>query len=133
MTRIYDLRANSQYIKNVQNASLYNEDLALKITHGLFGSDEWWANIDSGILQKRTLKGTISRVYMSGMNDWPEFEIVTTDGEKSQWTREVDEKSLDSMYRSGAAVEIDYVIQTFKRDFGTGPDSRFVLEIRVED
>lgn len=70
---------------------------------------------------------------MSGMNDWPEFEVVTSDGEKSQRTREVDRRSLDSSYRPNAAVEIDYVIQTYKRAFGLGLESKCVLEIRVED
>jgi len=40
-----------------------------------------------------TLRGTIGRVYMGSMNDWPEFELVTAEGQKSSWTREA--KSID--------------------------------------
>lgn len=131
MKTVYQLRGNQTYINHVQQASLYREDCGLRITHGLFGSDEWWNNIETGELPLICVKGTISRVYMSGMNDWPEFELVTSEGEKSRWTREVDNREFDSYYREGFRVEVDYVIQRRKRDLGIGLDSKCVIEIRI--
>jgi hypothetical protein len=133
MKTVYLLRNNKTYIKLVQEASLHREDLGLRITHGLFGSEEWWSKIESRELPLITIEGSITRVFMSGMNDWPEFEMVTPEGELSRWTREVDGRELDRYYRPGARVEIDYVIQHFKRDLGAGLDSKCVIEIRVDE
>ena len=80
-----------------------------------------------------TIGGTITRVFMSGMNDWPEFEMIMPDGKLSRWTRKVDGVELDGYYRPGARVEIDYVIQHFKRDVGIGLVSKCVIEIRADE
>jgi len=72
---------------------LATKEFGIEPTHGLLGSREWWSEIESGRLRVHTLRGTIGRVYMGSMNDWPEFELVTAEGQKSSWTREA--KSID--------------------------------------
>ena len=59
---------------------------------------------------------------------WPEFEIKSNE-EYSVWTRE----GNDNLYQTGKSVEIDFVIQKFKRPWDMlGPTTKMVLEIRVE-
>lgn len=131
MKTVYHLRKNETLIRQAQHASLYRDDVGLEITHGLFGSDEWWQKIRSGELSVVTLRGVITNVYMSGHNDWPEFEMATPDGQRYQWTREVDERPFDPLFQQGFEVEVDYVVQRLKQDFGFGFDSKCVLEIRI--
>lgn len=133
MRTIYYLKNDINHIKNVQEATLHTDHYGLRVTHGLFGSDEWWEKIESGELPLATVKGTINRVYMSGHNDFPEFEIVTLKDEKTIWARWVDDPSLDSYYKEGSQVELDYVVQMAKRGFGTGLEHKCVIAVRIEN
>ena len=116
MIVVYRLKDDVKHIADVQKAILTTEDYGIKITHGLFGSPEWWKNIDNGTLPLQTLKGKITRVYMSGHNDYPEFEIVTEDGHKESFTREAETEVLDAEYQPGREVEIDFVRQQPKKN-----------------
>ena len=128
-----DTKYNRKYIADVQNATINSEDYGIKQTHGLFCSAEWWNNIDKGSLELQTLKGKITRVYMGSMNDWPEFEITTEDGQKESFTREAETETLDAEYQPGRAIEIYFVWQQHKKSFfGESPDTKIVLEIRIE-
>ncbi len=58
------LEEDPEYMKKVQNLTL-NESkpyLGLKGTFGLFGSEEWWKNIEANIIPQREIKGTIIKV-----------------------------------------------------------------------
>jgi hypothetical protein len=129
MKIVYRLRNNLRYIKAIQEASLHSSGDGLKITHGLLGTDEWWAHIRDGSLPTVTIRGVVSSVYMSGHNDYPEFEITAESGEKSRWTREC-VRGWDVEYQQWRSVELDYVVQKFKRPI-LGTDSKIVLEIRL--
>ena len=105
----------------------------------LFGSSDWWANIESGELPTHTITGIISRVFLSGHNDYPEFEI-DSDGERTCWTRttssipgcDLTRRELANLYRSGARVNLTYVEQRFKTPLpGVGEHSKCVLEIWI--
>jgi hypothetical protein len=76
----------------------------------LFGSPEWWQHIQDGTLPVHHLKGTISRVYMGSMNDWPEFTVQSDTGKESSWSRYANEPEFAKFYTVGRAIEIDYVI-----------------------
>jgi hypothetical protein len=84
MKIIYQLHENHSLIEAVQDATLHRKDAGLKITHGLFGSEEWWSNIANGCLPIITIRDVISSVFMTGHNDYPEFEITSDTGEKSR-------------------------------------------------
>lgn len=119
-------------MQQVQEASLNTDQFGYQQTHGLFGSPEWWTNITSGALPLHTLSGTISKVYMGSMRDWPEIRVRDRSGTESNWTREALTPELDKVYREGAEVEIDYVLQRFKEKAWNGPEEvKCVIEIRV--
>jgi hypothetical protein len=134
MQIVYQLQLNQKFIDQVQKATLTTKEFGLQPTHGLFGSPEWWENIKAGKLQMHTVRGVIEQVYMGSQNDWPMCEVLSDDGEKSRWTREVQDFSLDSLYRVGARIEIDYVFQKSKADatWKPGAEQKNVLEIRIK-
>ena len=126
----YRFKNDKDSIKRIQNASKdKSSDSGVKIENGLLiGTKDWFKAIDNGEIEKHTLKGVISKVYMSGHNDWPEFEI-DCDGNISSWTRE----GIDKNYEIGKRIEIDFVIQKFKRPIDIlGPTTKQVIEIRIE-
>ena len=71
----------------------------------------------------------ISEVYMSGHNDFPEFEV--DDGTiRTQWMRLGD----DSAYIVGRSIRLQYVEMKFKKVIGKMPVSDDVCEcvIRID-
>jgi hypothetical protein len=135
MQIIYQLRRNQKFIDQVQRATLTTKEFGIQQTHGLFGSPEWWENIETGKLMTHFVRGVIQRVHMGSQNDWPMCEVLSDDGEISKWTREMQDFSSDSIYRIGAKIEIDYVLQKSKPDapWSAGAEQKNVLEIRIED
>jgi hypothetical protein len=135
---VYDLRLDERQIADVQKATLTTEEYGLEPTHGLFGSEEWWTQIAEGKLPVETLSGTISRVYMGSMGDWPEFEFICSDGSTERFTRyqTPPDGSRDHFYAVGRRVEVDTVWQEARRN---APDwclprrRRTVLAVRIED
>jgi hypothetical protein len=126
MVAVYELRRDLRLIEMVQKATLHRDDAGLVPEHGLFGSDEWWAAIADGSLPTHTVRGRISSVFMSGHNDFPEFEV--DDGSaRTTWKREGD----DSFYQVGRAVQIDYVLTRFKRSFTGNMYGPSVLRILI--
>src|SRR3989338_5658134 len=133
MTKIYDLHNDRHTIKLIQDATLNTEDYGLKPEHGLFGSQEWWQAVEQGVIPKKQVEGVISRVYMTGHNDFPEFEVTSETG-KTKWER----KGNDKYYVVGKRVKILYVTQKFKKPLrirglsgkkGLMTDSDVMLEI----
>ncbi len=112
---VYDLRSDQERVSLTQKATLTTTDFGIEQTHGLFGSDVWWQEIEVGNLPIHTISGTITRVYMGSMNDWPEFEITEEDGTTSNWTRESNSKEQADLYLCGRKAEIDYVVQHLRR------------------
>ncbi len=130
MIEIYNLKNNKRKIELIQEASLEKSSkYGLKIENGLiFGTKEWFEAITEKKINRNTITGTISKVFMSGHNDYPEFEIKSDDGERSIWTREGE----DDAYQVGRRVELSYVEQKFKRPLGiTGLVSKCVLQIKI--
>ena len=136
MIQIYDLRRDVEYIQLVQKATVETKDFGLIPEHGLFGSAEWWEAVKRGRIPVRTITGKVSRVYLSGHNDYEEFEI--DDGHaKTSWTRttsETDNVSLTrvekaSLYQVGAPVRLTYVMQKPKKQIGLGPEHKCVVGI----
>ena len=126
----YKFQEDNEAIKILQEVSSDpKSDYGLKTENGLLiGTKEWFQATEDGRLSIETIRGTISKVYMSRHNDWPEFEMENESG-KSTWTREGEDK----LYRVGKLIEIDYVIQKYKRPWDMlGPTSKQVLDIRIE-
>ena len=108
LKQIYNLKNDSKRIKMVQEASLDKNSYAgYKTENGLlFGTKEWFNAIEQGIIPTYAVKGIISRVYISGHNDYPEFEIESNEG-KTTWTRE----GIDVAYKVGKSIELIMVIK----------------------
>lgn len=127
---VYDLRKDQDKIRLIQTASLDTKSQSGFKTESdlIFGSKDWFNSIDKGKTKKVIVKGLISKVYMSGHNDFPEFEIEDKHG-KSSWER----LGQDYYYKIGKRIEITYVEQKYKRPIGIlGLKSKCVLEIRIE-
>jgi hypothetical protein len=127
LKQVFDLRSATDYVAAVQRATLETED-GLVPEPALYGSAAWWAAIEEGTIPVRQVEGTIARVFMSGHNDWPEFEM-DSEGRRTRWTREGD----DDFYEVGRRVRVDYVEQRFKRALrGIGPMSKCVIAIWID-
>lgn len=124
---IYDLKRDKRHIKNVQNASLHRDDCGLVTEPELFGSSKWWKLVGTDQLSIHTLEGKITKVYMSGHNDFPEFEM--DDGnEKTKWMR----RGEDSAYTVGRPIRMKYVEMKFKKGcVGSSNISQCILTIEV--
>ena len=127
LENIYSLRDDRRSIRSVQEVSLdKSSNSGLKIENNLlFGSDEWFNAIENGEIRRHKIVGTISRVFMSGHNDYPQFEIENSEG-TTNWTR----AGTDTAYKVGRRVEVIYVEQKFKRHLPL--ISKCVLEINIE-
>ncbi len=127
----YKFQDDKEAIKRLQVVSSDpKSNYGLKIVNGLLiGTTDWFEAIENGKIKKEVLIGIISKVYMAGHNDWPEFEVENNNG-KSTWTRE----GKDNLYAVGKKIEIDFVIQKYKRPIDLlGPTVKKVLEIRIEN
>ncbi len=130
---VYQLHRDKRRVKAVQRATLTTRKFGIARTHGLFGSDEWWEKIRSGKLAVHTVRGVITRLYMGGMRDTPEFRVRSDIGEESSWLRYANSKALDEFYAVGRRVEIDYVLQR-GRIFSDGSflkGHKVVIEVRI--
>lgn len=134
MRTVYQFKSNSTQIAAIQNATRTTEEFGIEPTHGVVGTDEWWFNIRSGRLPVQTLRGTIGRVYMGSMRDWPEFTLTLPTGETTNWTREADSLELSELYVEGRTIELDYVLQHHrKKSWDKGGQTKLVLAIRIEE
>ena len=131
--KVYELRLDKRHTKHLQDASLNTDDYGIYPTHGLFGSDEWWSSIKSGELEVHTFCGTLSDVFMSGHNDYPEFKVLDKQNNITSWTREANTPELDTEYQIGKFVEIDYVLQRQRLRGRPGKETKCVIEIRIHD
>ena len=124
---IYDLKRNRRHIKDVQNASLHSDDCGLVTKPELFGSSKWWKLVGTDQLPIHTLEGIITKVYMSGHNDFPEFEM--DDGnKKTTWMR----RGEDSAYMVGRPIRMKYVEMKYKKPINCLPPfSQCILSIEV--
>ncbi len=126
--KVYDLKEDKNYINLVQQATLHRDDAGLKSEYGLFGSTEWWNAIDKGLIPKVQIEGKITKVYMGGHNDFPEFELTTDNNEKTSWER----KGVDNFYNVGRRIRIVYVTQEFKKPLLKLKESKVILKIWCE-
>jgi hypothetical protein len=134
MRAVYRLRDDTRKSADVQRATRSTREFGIEPTHGLFGSEEWWERIADGTLTVHTLRGTIARVYMGSMGDWPEFEMRSDSGELSRWTREANSAELAGSYTVGRRVELDYVLQRHRpAAWDGGAETKVVVEIRVDE
>lgn len=61
------------------------------------------------------------------------FLMVTDAGEEHRWTREANAREQDTLYSVGLRVEVDFVVQRFRRPIPgyDKTETKTVLAIRV--
>lgn len=130
---VYQLRQSKQEIEAAQRATLTTWKFGIARTHGLFGSDEWWKNIESGKLKVQTLSGVITRLYMGSMGDWPMFDMRSETGKEFSFSRYSNGKDLGNLYAAGRSIEVDYVLQRHRlfSDLSFLKRHKVVVEVRI--
>jgi hypothetical protein len=106
---------------------LTTKEFGLEPEVALYGSDEWWRAVEDGRIPTHVVSGVISRIYLTGHGDWPEFEL-DSGHEKSRWTRAGD----PSLYESGRAVRLEYVLQSPRAHALGERQQKEVLRIFIE-
>ena len=132
---IYDLREDHQRIRWTQEATMTTRDFGLEPTHGLFGSADWWLNIEQGRLPTFQLSGLITNIYNVGEGDHPEFSMVDHTGIETTWKREVNRSEDDDLYVIGRMIELEYVLQRTRidlTDLGIDQTEKCVLSVRID-
>ncbi|HEY7765146.1 MAG TPA: hypothetical protein VIB38_09175 [Aestuariivirgaceae bacterium] len=132
---VYDLRQDHQRVSWVQEATRITKDLGLEPTHGLFGSAEWWRNIESKRLPLIQVSGIVTDIYSVGEAEHPEFTMVDEAGIESSWTREANRIEDDDLYVIGRRVEVDYVLQRRRldlTDLGIDLTEKSLVSVRID-
>jgi hypothetical protein len=136
---VYSLRADRDYIAKVQAASLSPKPFGLKATNGLFGSGEWWQNIETGVIPLIRFSGTITRLLRTGMhNESESFEMLSADGKNFQYDCVAADRKDRKLYQVGSRVELSFVRQELKQPVLTttgevrDTHSRSLVEIKID-
>ena len=106
---VYDLASDQETIALVQRATLTTPNFGVVPEVALFGSDDWWAAIRDGRIPTHEVKGTISRLFLTGHRDWPEFELKSN-GKLTTWSR----LGTQSKYVEGKEVRVEYILQKLR-------------------
>jgi hypothetical protein len=122
--KIYDFRDDNRWTLLKERVfGTSSAEVGRRPADGLIpGTRGWFKAINNGTIPAHKINGVISRVYMTGHNDFPEFEI-DSDGIKTTWVREGDE----TKYISGRQVVLTYAEQKLKN----GHVSRHIIEVKI--
>ncbi|MDP9932633.1 hypothetical protein [Variovorax paradoxus] len=124
MKRVYllseELKADPGRIALAQALTLNaaKPRMGLKGTLGLFGSPEWWANIEQRRMPLRFVQGIIRSTYFAGQDepgDHNSFELLLEDGATYDESIYANDKASRALFRVGHRVEIVYALDESKR------------------
>lgn len=134
MKTVYDLRMDAETIASMQRGSPDAGSVGLRMTHGLIGSTEWWAHVDSGSLKNHIREGTISGFWPGQHGGGPaEFQLRQSDGTTSMWLCELEPNDARRELAIGRSVRVTFVVQTLKTQFNGTTDTNVILSISVAD
>ncbi|MDG4952730.1 MULTISPECIES: hypothetical protein [Actinobacillus] len=142
MVLVYDLkdrlRKEPSYMELIQKVTLDDNkpNIGLKGRYGLFGSIEWWQNIENGVIKTSLVQGEIVRLYKAGQDDMDEynsFDLLLDSGElwsESIYLTDIKNKSL---FKLKSKVSIFYVHDERKGSIDTNEVtySNTVIEMAV--
>jgi len=100
---IYELRADDEHVRLLREESAKGHGFSA--TPYPFGSKEWWAAVDSGSIERRTVEGTITEARTTSLPDRQEFRMLTPDGSELTGVRHGD----PTRYVEGLHVRFEYV------------------------
>ncbi|KAF0811238.1 hypothetical protein IGB42_04296 [Andreprevotia sp. IGB-42] len=108
--------------------------LGLKGAHGLYGSQQWWINIEQRKMQLLFIRGVIQRAYVTGMDHSDEnntIDLLLDDNSIRMEGIYVNNKADIKLFRVGCRVELVCVLDELKRQ--PAPDGSInYLEIPLE-
>ncbi|SUT96549.1 Uncharacterised protein [Actinobacillus lignieresii] len=142
MVLVYDLkdrlRKEPSYMELIQKVTLDDNkpNIGLKGRYGLFGSIEWWQNIENAVIKTSLVQGEIVRLYKAGQDDMDEynsFDLLLDSGElwsESIYLTDIKNKSL---FKLKSKVSIFYVHDERKGSIDTNEVtySNTVIEMAV--
>jgi hypothetical protein len=110
--------------------------IGLKGSLGLFGSSEWWGNIEAGVIPLKRLSGVIRRVYVAGQDrsDVPNaFDFASSNGTVRMEGIYVNSPEDVAVYQVGRQVDVVYVLDELKVPSSGGGKNylEIVLEVSI--
>jgi len=113
------LAANPEYMNSVQSLMLDNSRpyAGLNGTYGLFGSQQWWENIEQGKIKLRFLSGIIKRAYVAGQDPSPinnTIDLLLEDGTIKTESIYVNKYKDANLFKVGYMVSVVYALDELK-------------------
>jgi hypothetical protein len=134
----HELEQDAKYLKDVQTLSLdaSRPNMGLSARLGLYGSDEWWRNVESGIIPRARYFGVITETFCEGMDSdrrHNAFRMRTDDGREYSYSMIPANSSHKGLYCVGHRAEITTIFQELKRRNADGTPEiiEAPLEIRL--
>jgi hypothetical protein len=129
---VYSLRDDKASIESMQRGSQSDGPRGLRMTHGLVGSDQWWASQSDGTLPVAHLEGVISSFWPGQWGDGPaEFALRLENGDVSQWLCEIEPKQAALLFQIGRLAAVTFVKQELKTAFAGSSTTKVVTMIAL--
>src|SRR6267154_6095724 len=107
MLTVYSLRQelenDAEHLNRVQALSLDRSKphMGLSTRLGLYGSDEWWRNVESGVIPRAIYSGLITEIFYAGMDSdrrYNSFRMKTDDGREYSYGMVPENSSYKGLY-----------------------------------
>lgn len=130
-----ELKKNPERVILTQNLTLDKSrpHMGLKGTYGLFGSPEWWANIEQRKMPLLFLSGIIKNVYVAGQDPSPlnnTIDLLLDDGSVRAVGIYVNKKQDAKLFHVGYMAKIVYALDELKPGAADGDEN--YLDIALE-
>lgn len=115
-----ELQEDPEQVRLAQELTLdESSSLAgLKGTFGLFGSEEWWENVNQKKLPLVRVSGIISELYVEGQDESEDahgMDLTLGDGSVHSESIYVNNQDDMELFRIGCKVDIVYVLEELKQ------------------
>ena len=110
--------------------------MGLKGKYGLYGSQEWWNNIEQRKAPLKFISGVITRVYIAGQDEQliNSFDLLLDDGSIHNNSIYANHKRDRKLFKIGHRVDIVFILDELKRqpaEDGGVNCSEIVLEMAI--
>jgi len=124
-----ELKLDPQQVALTQGLTLNKSrpQMGLKGANGLFGSDEWWDNINQREMPLEFFSGVIARAYISGQDESGmnnTIDLLLDDGSARTFGIYVNTPEDALLFQAGHRADIVYVLDELKLQPGLPPASR---------
>jgi hypothetical protein len=129
---LYDLHGDALRVRETQKWSFDRPGFGFPPEPLLFGSDEWWAALNTGEIETREEVGSIAQpVRRDSYGDSAAFEVRSSDGAVTTWPFLGGDERL---YVEGLRIRIRYALLERKDDAPIGLDriAKVVVQIWIE-